>query len=278
MLLQLNNKIYSEQPRPKRDTLLLALNEAYEYCDLLGRETKNAQKLINYSNVSSFLSNCFVHVGNKLLAIKKLGNTFRNEVFSIHRDAIEIVVDASWIWYYFDFVNKPETAESICTQFFLNPPARFISEFNFISQLYPRDPFVKDFFNEEKLNSHLDRARKKVGSYKYQFDWRYLDGFHDKKKMEWKWQTRCEKTRIVMEKLANLKNADLYRNLSELSAYTHWDSFQTQYTEEEIEEAIFDKNLNALIGIVHDLIQLGYHVIEAKIPKNLRISRQRIIW
>lgn len=278
MLLRLDNKTYSDQPAPNRETLLLALDETYRYCELLSRELRKAKRLDSYPSTSRFLSNCFVHAANRLLAIKKLGSTFRNEAFSLHRSAIEIVVDASWIWYYFDFDHKPDIAERICRQFFLNSPAKFISEFNFIKQLYPREPFVKEYFDEDKLDSYLKKAKEKVGSYKYQSDWRYLGGFHDKKKMEWKWQDRCKKAGIVMEKLAKLKNADIYRNLSILSAYTHWDSFQTQYSDENIEEAIFDKNLNAVIGIMQDLIQLGYSIIEVTIPEELRISRQRIIW
>lgn len=278
MLLRLDNKTYSDQPAPNMETLLLALDETYRYCELLSRQLKNAKRLDNYPKTSRFLSYCFVHAGNKLLAIKKLGSTFRNEAFSLHRSAIEIVVDASWVWYYFYFNHKPNISERICKQFFLNSPAKFISEFSFIKQIYTRDPFVKRYFDEDKLNSYLAKAKEKVGSYKYQSDWRYLDGFHEKKKMEWKWQERCRIAGIVMEKLANLKNADIYRNMSILSAYTHWDSFQTQYSEEDIEEAIFDKNLNALIGILQDLIQLGYNIIEVTVPEELRISRQRIIW
>lgn len=278
MLLRIDNKIYSEQPAPNRETLLLALDETCWYCELLSRELKNAKKLDSYPNTSRFLSHCFVHAASKLLAIKKLGSTFRNEAFGLHRSAIEIVVDASWVWYSFDFDHKPDIAERICKQFFLNSPAKFISEFSFIKQLYPREPFVKEYFDEDKLNSYLEKAKEKAGSYEYQLDWRYLDGFHHKSKMEWKWQERCKNAGIVMERLANLKNADIYRNLSILSAYTHWDSFQTQYSEENIEEAIFDKNLNAVIGIIQDLIQLGYNIIELTIPEKLRISRQRIIW
>jgi hypothetical protein len=122
-------------------------------------------------------------------------------------------------------------------------------------------------------------AKNKVGTYSYQEDWRNLSYFFNKKEKEWKWSARCKKAAIVMEKISNLRNADIYRNLSVLSAYTHWDVFQTQYNNEEgLDDAIFDKNLNALIGFAHDLIQLGYRIIDVAIPENLRISRQRIIW
>ena len=81
-----------------------------------------------------------------------------------------------------------------------------------------------------------------------------------------------------MEQCANLKKADLYRNLSLLSAFSHWDGFQVEREDREIEEAIFDHNLNAHIGLIHDMINLGYHILGLEIPEKLRLLRQRIIW
>jgi len=276
MLLRLGNKTYSAEPAPTPEALSAAMDEAYEYCGLLGREVSHCPKLNDYNNIAKFLSDCFYYTGNKLQAIKRLGSSFRNESLSIQRDTIEIMVDSAWIWHHFEFRHSPQIADRICSQFYMNSPAKFISEFPFIKKLYPRDPFVRAYFTETSLESHFEKTKKRVGNYCYQKNWRHLKGVFPSKECQWK--ARSDKAGQVMERVAGLKNADFYRNLSVLSGYTHWDSFQTQISEDALEKAFYNRNLNATIGMVHDLIQLGFHILDRGIPKRLATLRQRIIW
>ncbi len=276
MIFTFDNKIYSEQPAPSREILYYAVNDVVNYCHTVKREINRAKKLNSYKYIKNFYYACFLTLINKIFAIKKMGSTFRNEVNSISRDLTEIVIDGSWIWYYFDELDNPDLAEEMCKQFYLNHNAHFIANFGLNKQMYLRNPFFKQYYSEKKLDDLLSRFTEIVGTYNYKNNWRHIP---DKvNQNDYKWKTRCEGAAVVMEKCANLKNADLYRNLSLLSAFSHWDGMQIESEEEKIEEVIFDHNLNAHIGFIHDFLNLGYHIIEIEIPQDLRLLRQRIIW
>lgn len=279
MIFTFDNKVYSKQPAPSREILYLAVDEASEYCQTLSYEIKRTQTILlypKYPNVKNFYSDCFSVLSKKILAVKKLESKYRNEVNSICRDLTEIIIDGSWIWYYFEVEKNNGLAEILCKQFYLNPKAHFIYNFKLNKSLYLQNPFFKKYYSLEKLEKQFQSFQKIVGTYKYQKKWRIIKGEIDFNQAKWK--NRCEKAALVMEQCANLKNSDLYHNLSLLSAFSHWDGFQVESEDREIEEAVFDHNLNAHIGLIHDMINLGYHILSLEIPEKLRILRQRIIW
>jgi hypothetical protein len=276
LIFTFDNKKYSDQPPPDYETLKVAVFEASEICANLGREIRRIEKDSAYSYTYRFYSDAFNIISKKILAVNKLGITFRNEANSLCRDLIEIIVDGAWIWFYFEIENKPDLSDRLCRQFYFNSKAHFLKEFDLLKRLYLNNPFLKSFYIEEKLERYKVDFRHVIGSYKYKSNWREIPKIITKQHSFWK--TRCNLAGKVMEKYSGLKNADLYRNLSLLSGFTHWDSLQLEEANDELEEKTFHSNLNAILGLIHDLINLGYNIIDKKIPENIRIKRQRLIW
>ena len=279
--------------RPTRDELKKVLSDITDMLNFISYDIKKSNLGRNYPKYAEFLSLSAIALCNKLRSISKI-DKYLDEVNSLLRDLIELIVDVFWLYHFYK--KSPKNAELLSERFFMFRSKKIIYN-NEFSKKFINDPFLKEIININQLNEINKKEDKKITNYEfYNNKLSFKKGKSQKEKNllkkqreNWRahplvitdineilWSKRCELAKVCVKEIANLKEAPYHLDLKFLSGFTHWDPIQGIQYSEKVRNTLFDRNFNIALCFALDFIALTGKLREIKKPseKFVRIKHK----
>ena len=234
---------------------------------------------------NKFIIDSIIRSSDLVHSISNLNITNLNSVFILMRSQLEVVVDLQWFYsiYLRDKIQSDNLAKRFY-QFNINNYLEISDEYEiFIHQ----DAYLKKV--EPQLNQIKDLAKAKQKNYieivdlnakprlqrLQKINWRALPGLIERKE-DIEFKARAKVAATIAEKISNIKDAPYYNNWKVLNAFTHWSAARMNYTDENIAEALYLRNLNISLGLLFDMMQIGYDVKGINPPSKINMIAAQV--
>ena len=201
------------------------------------------------------------------------------------RSQLEVVVDLQW--FYSIYLKNKTDSDNLAKRFYQFNINNYLEISNEYKTFIHDDSYLKTV--EPQLNQIIDIAKSKQKYYieivdsnakpKLQhlqkMNWRALPGLIEKKE-EIEFKARAKAAAIIAAKVSNIKEAPYYNNWKVLNAFTHWSAARMNYIDENLEEALYLRNLNISLGLLYNMMEIGYVIKGINPPPKINMLAAQV--
>jgi hypothetical protein len=271
----------SSIPLPDKDKLdKLILSSYEEVCSL---RLSFQKKETDFEYTKKFIFASIERIADLLLAISKLSYQNIDSMHILMRSDLEVNVDLLWLYKIYN--DNKDQGEKLARRFFQFGAVNYLKISKNYEGIFEVDSYLKKInkryshnkFSEDAKNLKLvelvDSGAKKELQILQKNDWHCLPGLIKNKK-EITFRSRSEIASEMAKNLFNLKYAPYHQNWTTLNAFTHWSAAKMKFFDDEVSEAFYLRNLNASLGFLHDVLNVGYNYLQINPPTKVRMMRQ----
>ncbi len=272
---------------PTTEELKKIVNESIEESQSIRREAKR----IKNCETTNFICYAIEDLEYLLQFFSANSYVFLNELAITRRKFLEIYIDLMWV--YNIYLDDNNIAEELCKRFYqigandlitiqsrnkINRKDIYLGNENLINERIQNLEMVK------KINLiELDPTNGKHKNSKlFKKDWRaHPKLFAQSKKMKnsiLNTRDRIKMINIFIKDHFNIKNPPFLVDYDRLNQITHWTPFGLRIMSDDNKKIIYSRELNIVLGYLHDTLNLIFEYLNKEIPKSLAIIRQKFIW
>lgn len=266
---------------PNKDKLAKLILSTYEeVCSL--RLTFD-KKETDFQYAKKFIFASIERLGDLLMAISKLSFQNIDSMHILMRSSLEVNVDL--LWFYKIYLDNNKQGEQLARRFYQFGAEYYLKISKNYEGLFEIDPYLRTIkeryphnkYNEDAENLNLvelvDPNSNKELKRLQENDWHCLPGLI-KNKNELSFRSRSEIAAEMAKKLFNLKYAPYFQNWTTLNAFTHWSAAKMKFFDDKVAETFYLRNVNASLGFLHDVLNVGYNYLGIAPPVKVRMMRQ----
>ena len=236
-------------PRPTREELAEVAEQVWRFAN------DHAHELEKGNVVDKFFAVSLRVASSNLKAMLRLSSPYLSECGSILRNLVETCVDFFWVASWLE--TEPSKGEHLCDNFFLFGKSQFAQHAPIYASIARTDPFLRDIRTAADDPQIIDDCRKATSGKVFGHSWRFDQALFAGER-EVKWKRRSKVAADFAKNAVNLKGAPYLANLIALSGYSHFDAAQIDLFDEDLQNALFDRNINIAIGFVFDMLMFSY--------------------
>jgi len=268
-------------PIPDKEKLdKLSLSSYEEVCSL---RLIFQNKETDFQYAKKFIFASIERIADLLLAITNLNSQNIDSMHILMRSSLEVNIDL--LWFYRIYLDDNHKGEQLARRFFQFGADVYLKISKNYGGIFEVDPYLKKInkqyshqkFTDDAKNLKLielvDPSAKKDLRMLQEMDWRCLPG-SIKSKKDLSFRSRSEIAAEMAKELFNLKYAPYFQNWITLNAFTHWSAAKMKFFDNDVSEAFYLRNLNASLGFLHDVLNVGYNYLKIIPPLNVRMMRQ----
>ena len=242
------------------------------------------KKDTKFTFTNSFINDSIIRALDLVTAISKLKPLDLDSVLILMRSELEVNVDLHWFYSIFQSNNK--NGENLAKRFYQFGAKHYLEISENYKNIFQLDPYLKS------VETKLDPVKNKILAGKrnminvvdlnsskslqrlQNMNWRALPGLIISKN-EVEFKARAVIASEIAKKVSNLKYAPYYRNWKILNSFTHWSAARMKYFDDDVSEVFYLRNLNLSLGILHDMINVGYVYLNIDAPVKIKLLRKQ---
>jgi len=287
MIIDPNRITKNSIPAPDEQTLKGLINQTYEAIGTLQRLIRENKEATQFPYLNDFLRDSLITNSDILLSISTLSSIFLNSTLILMRTYLETMID--FLWVYSIFLEEHENGDNLAKRFYQIGAVYFLSMSDRLEGISRNDPFVVKAKDKINISQDTQRAKdlnlielidKQAGKHLQgiqKTNWRALPGLIQNTK-QIQFEARSKKAADLASKLFNLKAAPYQHNWKLLNAFAHWSSLHYKDVDDSVATALYERNLNVMLGFLHDMIYVCYDFIGRNVPERLRVIERQFIY